>query len=134
MTQRRWFGLIIASCVLCLACAAPRPAALKWVKLGERTVNHALDRDEIAVTVKEGTFRQIRFEVKRRQVTFRDMKVHFANGDVQDVELRRQIPAGGQTRVIDLEGKDRVISKVVFWYNTSRVRGRRAVVELWGQR
>ncbi len=134
MTQRKGYGLILVACVLCLACAAPRPAALKWVKLGERTVNHAVDRDESLVTIKEGTFRKIKLEVKRRQVTFRDVKVHYANGDVQDVQLRRAIPAGGETREIDLTGQNRVITKVVFWYNTTRVRGRRAEVTLWGLR
>ncbi len=131
MMNQRWHSLILIGCLFSLALT---PTHLKWVKLGERTVNHAVDRDEIVVSAKKGVFKKIKLKVKRRKVTFRDVKVHFANGDVQDVALRREIPAGGQTRDIDLEGKNRVITKVVFWYNTTSVRGKRAKVQLLGER
>ena len=131
MMNRRWHSLILIGCLFSLALT---PTHLKWVKLGERTVNHTVDRDEIVVSAKKGVFRKIKLKVKRRKVTFRDVKVHFANGDVQDVTLRREIPAGGETRAIDLEGKNRVIKKVVFWYNTTSVRGKRAKVQLLGER
>ena len=133
MVKFRWYCLIPVFCLLSLA-STPDVFG-KWVKLGQRTVNHGLDRDEISVTVKEGVFDKIKLKVKRRKVTFRDLKVHFGSGDVQDVSLRRAIPAGGETRSIELSGQGRrVIKKVVFWYNTKRVRGKRAVVELWGWR
>lgn len=131
MLNRRWHSLILIGCLFSLAFT---PIQQTWVKLGDRTVNHAVDRDEIKVTIKDGVFKKIKLKVKHRKVTFRDVKVHFANGDVQDVKLRRQIPAGGETRVIDLEGNNRVITKVVFWYSTSRVWGKRAEVALWGWR
>ena len=105
-----------------------------WTKLGERTVNHAIDRDEIHVGARDGTFRRVKLLVRRRAVTFRDVKIHYANGEVQDVKMRRSVPAGGETRAIDLAGRDRVITKVVFRYNTRRVRGKRAIVELYGYR
>ena len=105
-----------------------------WTKLGQRTVNHAIDRDEIRVGVRDGTFRRIKLLVRRRAVTFRDVKIHYANGEVQDVQMRRSVPAGGETRAIDLTGQDRIITKVVFRYNTQRIRGKRALVELYGQR
>ncbi len=133
MLQRQGTTLVLFVCLLSLACAGARPLPDGWERLGSRTVNHAIDRDEISVTARDGTFRKIKLRVRHRQVTFRDVKVHFANGDVQDVELRRAIPAGGETRVIDLAGRNRVITRVVFWYNTTRVRGKRAVVELYGQ-
>ena len=131
MLNRRWHSLILIGCLFSLALT---PTHMKWVKLGERTVNHAVDRDEIVVSAKKGVFRKIKLKVKRRKVTFRDVKVHFANGDVQDVTLRRAIPAGGETRAIDLEGKNRVIKKVVFWYKTTSVQGKRAKVQLLGER
>ncbi len=129
--NQRWHSLILIGCLFSLALT---PTHLKWVKLGERTVNHAVDRDEIVVSAKKGVFRKIKLKVKRRKVTFRSVKVHFANGAVQDVTLRRAIPAGGETRTIDLEGKDRVIKKVVFWYETTSVQGKRAKVQLLGER
>ena len=91
-----------------------------------------MDRDAIPVTVREGTFRGIQLKVRKAGVTFRDVKVYYANGSVEDIKIRRHIPAGGETRVIDLDGRNRVITKVVFWYNTKPGRARRATVELWG--
>lgn len=127
--------LLVACCLGLLAAAAPPASTLaKWKKLGERTVDHAVDRDEIQVGVREGDFRQIKLVVRRRAVTFRDVKIHYRNGGVQDVQLRREIPAGDETRAIDLTGDDRFIEKVVFFYHTTPHRGRRAVVRLYGQR
>ena len=123
--------MLIAFCLFSLAFT---PTHQTWVRLGERKVNHTLDRDEIRVTLKEGVFKKIKLKVKHRKVTFHDVKVYYANGDVQDITLRREIPAGGETRVIDLNGNNRVITKVVFWYNTKRVRGKKAEVVLWGWR
>ncbi len=51
----------------------------------------------------------------------------------RDVEIRRLIPAGGETKEIDLPGGKRVIKKVVFVYKTRRAAKRRAVVALWGK-
>ena len=131
LTHKRFSLLLVAFCLITMAFT---PVQHTWVRLGERTVNHAVDRDEIKVTIKEGVFKKIKLKVKHRKVTFRDVKVYYANGDVQDISLRREIPAGGETRVIDLDGNNRVITKVVFWYNTKRVRGKRAEVVLWGWR
>jgi len=66
-------------------------------------------------------------------VQFRSMTIHFANGERQEVELRSVIPAGGQSRVIDVEGHDRVIRRVEFTYDSQSVRGRQAVVRLFGR-
>jgi hypothetical protein len=52
----------------------------------------------------------------------------------QTIESRSTIPAGGESRAIDLEGTDRVIRSVEFWYDAKTVRGRRAVVRLFGRR
>ena len=131
MVRVSWVALV---CVVLLALDAT--AADSWKKLGDRFVNHSGDRDEISVRLKDGRFNAIQLRVKHRAVHFREVKVHFANGEVQDVVMRRLIPAGGETRVIDLEGDEkRIIEKVVFWYNTrDRGRGRgQAEVELWGR-
>lgn len=125
-------GLLLLLCLTGLRCTSSSRLP-GWALLGERTVNHAVDRDEIRVGVRDGTFRRIKLLVRRRAVTFRDVKVHYANGGVEDIVLRRQVPAGGETRALDLNGRDRVIEKVVFFYNTAPRRGGRAVIQLYGQ-
>ena len=106
----------------------------KWIFLGERTVDRALDRDEIYVTAKDGVFDKIKLEVKRSKVNFHKVVVHYANGSKEEIALRGEIPAGGQTRAIDLEGKKRIIKKVVFYYDTKGLLKKKAKVRLLGHR
>lgn len=131
--QKSWPILLVFCSIFCLACASSNTTA-RWVKLGERTVNHRVERDVIPVTAARGDFRKIKLKVRHRAVTFRAVHVHYRNGRVQKVELRKNIPAGGETRVIDLVGDDRIIKEVTFIYDTATGRGDRAVVQLFGRR
>lgn len=105
----------------------------RWEKLGERKVNYGLDRDEIFVTASEGRFTALKFAVQKSGINMHKMVVHFGNGDTQEIELREEIPAGGESRVINLEGNRRVIRKVVFWYDTKNFADKRAELALWGR-
>jgi hypothetical protein len=120
-------GLII----FMLSTASAQPA--RWEYLGLRKANKSSDRDEIVVTRAEGTFNALKFKVKHRPITLYDMKVHYGNGMVDDIKVRVNIPAGGESRVIDLRGGNRVIKKVVFRYETKTSRGRRAEIRLFGR-
>lgn len=105
-----------------------------WVRLGELHVRDRTDRDTLEVGVKKGRFEAIQLRVKGRAVQFHDLKVHFENGDVQDVALRSVIRAGDRSRVIDLEGGKRAIDRIVFLYDAqTRRRGRGARVEVVGR-
>ncbi|MCB1053475.1 MAG: DUF2541 family protein [Acidobacteria bacterium] len=104
-----------------------------WEKLGERRVNYTADTDVISVGAREGRFSKIKLEVRRNGVDFRKVVVHFKNGDKQEIEVRDHIAAGGQTRVIDLDGNTRVIARVVFHYDTQGMHGKKALVILWGR-
>jgi len=130
MMRRRWPRMAL---VLIVLGAGAAHASGGWELLGDRKVDHGLDRDEIGVTAREGRFRQIQLRVHNAAVVFHDVQVHFGDGTIQDVELRGRIPAGGTTRAIDLDGGRRVIEKVVFWYNTPPARKKRATVKLYGR-
>ncbi len=103
-----------------------------WDFLGKRTVDFGVDRDVIHVTAKEGTFKRIKLEVKKAPVHFREVVVHYRNGQKESIALRDNIPAGGQTRAIDLSGKNRIIKKVVFYYNSKAKVRRKGLVKLYG--
>lgn len=120
---------VFAGALLTLSSVAP-----VWKLLGTRTVNWAVDHDEIIVTGEEGDFEAIQIKVFRAPVHFRSVKVHFRNGGTQEIELREVIPAGGQSRVIDLNGAERIITRIAFWYDTARpAGGGRAVVKVYGR-
>jgi hypothetical protein len=112
--------------------ALPAAADPGWRLLGERSVRLLGDRDEILVTARRGTMRRIRLRVLDQGVEFFDVTVHFANGEQFEAHVRSFIRAGGQTRAIDLPGRDRVIRRVVLTYRTRRGADGRARVQLWG--
>ena len=105
----------------------------RWEKLGQRTVNRRLDRDEIVVTAREGAFTAIKFRVRNSGINMHRLVVHYRNGEKHEVALRNNIPAGGESRVIDLPGRKRIIKKVVFWYDTKGIINDKAVISLWGR-
>ena len=131
MTIARWAGLA-AALVLAVFTAAPR-ADCDWQRLGAREVDHRVDHDEIAVTKSEGTFNAIQLRVQKAPVEFESVTVYFKNGTKQELDVREEVPAGGTTRTIDLQGdyEMRIIRRVEFDYRTAE-RGERAVVQLWG--
>jgi hypothetical protein len=118
--------------VLSLVCAGALARPGRWEYLGARTVTDRLDHDVITVTAARGDFRAIKLAVQWRSVDFHRVVVHYANDDVREVELRQIIPAGGETRVIDLPGDERVIRKVSFWYD-ARSLGGKAKVTLYAR-
>ncbi|MCH2081802.1 MAG: DUF2541 family protein [Saprospiraceae bacterium] len=104
-----------------------------WELLGKKKVNYGLDRDEIMVTAKEGLFSKLHLSVKRAPINLHKLRIHFANGQTQNVEIRKNIAKGGKTRVIDITGGKRVIKKVVMWYDTKNRAKTRAVVQVFGK-
>lgn len=121
--------LLVIGILICITAAQ----AGDWKKLGARNVKHRTEKDVILVGAKEGTFKAIKLTVKKSGIHMLDMKVHFVNGDVFDVEIRNFIPAGGETRVIDLPGVNRRIEKVTFWYKSLKKNDKEARIRLWGK-
>ncbi|HXU30811.1 MAG TPA: hypothetical protein VN851_09570 [Thermoanaerobaculia bacterium] len=125
-------GLLVLGWV---AVALPATAAYRsrWLLLGERSVTDKLDHDTIVVTGARGRFEKIALRVFGRAVQFHDVKVHYGDGFVQDVEIRAVIPADGWSRLIDLSGGRRVIRSIEFWYDAQSLGGE-ATVRVFGQR
>jgi hypothetical protein len=108
--------------------------ARDWRKLGSTTASFSRDRDEIRCASK-GFVRQIVFEVRNTAVNFNDVDVYLANGTKMDVQLRSVVRAGQRSRVIDLPGEARVISKILFRYRSVDAGGKgKAEVVVWGKK
>ncbi len=131
MRHQPWkiLGLFVLFALLSTHCAT----AGSWALLGTKTVKIVGERDVIVVTGAEGTFSKIKLLVKRRGIHIGKIVVHYGNGTSAKVAVRKFIPAGGETRAIDLPGNKRTIKKVVFHYKTKRGAKRRAIVELFGK-
>ena len=125
--------------IAALACALVLTVALAafaddWVVLGRKTVALGTDRDEIWVGSDEGKFKAIKLRVLDTGVEFDRVLVVFRTGRTVEASIREFIPAGGETRVLDLPGRDRVIKKVIMHYTTRPGTLDRAEVEVWGLR
>jgi hypothetical protein len=105
------------------------------VVLGEANVDGGVDHDRIAVTAARGEYRAIQLRVENAPVRFDRVVVHYGNGASEPLAIRHRVPAGSQTRAIDLPGQRRVIESVEFWYERGNWRnGRRPRVVLMGIR
>lgn len=130
----------IMKTTLCLILAAViglvAPASAQdWKFIADKTVDYGVDRDVIHLGDLRDDFRQIKLNVTHAPLRMFDMKIHFDNGEVQDVELRAVIPQGGESRVIDLAGGVRHIEKIEFWYKPG-AQGRKGQsrVAVWGRK
>jgi hypothetical protein len=133
MTRARATSMIGVLFVLA-SCGQLLHAQRGWVYLGEANVDGAIDHDRIVATRARGEFRAIQIRVERAPVEFDRVVVHFGNGSSDPIAIRSRIPAGGQTRVIDLPGNRRVIQSVEFWYMRASRSPQRPKVRLFGRR
>lgn len=119
------------------ASTIPSPAVMVsdkagWHKIGERDVDLVKDRDEILV-VGADRFSAIKFKVTEASIDLLMLEVYYESGDKQDINVGTQIMAGSESRVIDLNGGERNLKKIVFVYKTlPNQKKEKAEVEVWG--
>ncbi|TNE57930.1 MAG: DUF2541 family protein [Alphaproteobacteria bacterium] len=104
-----------------------------WVKLGTRDVSDRTETDTIQLSGHRD-FKKLKFCVKRNPVSFKDVDVYYQNGGHQDISLRSRINAGDCTRVIDLDGGDRDITRIVMRYEETSRKRAHATVVVWGKK
>jgi hypothetical protein len=105
-----------------------------WKFIADKTVNFSVDRDVIHFGDLRDDFRQLKLRVTDGPLKMLDMKIYFDNGSVQDVQLRSLFRQGSESRVIDLDGGLRHLTKIEFWYETvGRAKGK-ARVAVWGKK
>lgn len=131
--MKRSLVAALAAAVALVAVAVAPAADDSWKLLGTRKVTDRVERDFVDVGARRGEFTAVQIRVQGVAVQFREVTIHFVNGKRQTVELRDVIPAGGQSRVLDLAGDDRHIRAVELVYD-SQSHGRRGTVKVWGRR
>jgi hypothetical protein len=97
-----------------VALVAPASAA---DLLGCRKVGFLTDRDVISVGAAKG-YSAIKLTVKDNAIEMLDLDVVYGNGNPDDLQVRSNIPAGGETRWIDLKGGKRAIRQITFVYRS----------------
>jgi hypothetical protein len=104
-----------------------------WFFLGDKRVGFGVDHDVIHFGNWKDDVRQIKLKITDGPLKMYDMKIHFDNGTTQDVQLRSRFGQGSESRVIDMDGGLRHLSKIEFWYETKGFARGRSRVAVWGR-
>lgn len=103
-----------------------------WHKIGETTVDFRSDKDVIYV-VGADKFKSLFIKVTDAPLRMEDAEVYFDNGNKQVIQVRTNFKAGTKSQIVDLDGGERNLKKVVFNYQTiPNFKVDKAHVELWG--
>jgi len=112
----------------------PGPAGT-WRLLGTTHANHSADHDVIIVQGPYDNFRKIKFKVTDAPLNLMHLVVTYDNGVPDKIDIRQNIPKGGESRVIDLKGVGkRSLRKIEFWYDTKGFLNGKADVTVFGMK
>lgn len=109
-----------------------------WVLLGRQKAEMlSKDADVFEVGRDKGRFRAISLIARRNTVQIRAIRIIYANGSSEDVELTGEL-ADGKLRVdeasdpIDLKGRERSIDRIEIVHRSKLSLKGAGVIELWG--
>ena len=126
-------SLAVATLFFVSTAFTPAPATREWFFLGDKSVGFGVDHDVIHFGNWRDDVSQIRLRITDGPLKMYSMKVYFDNGGVQDVELRNRFAQGSESRIIDLNGGLRHLSKIEFWYETKGFLRGKSRVAVWGR-
>jgi hypothetical protein len=106
-----------------------------WVLIGQTHADHGADHDGIVVKGPFDAFRKIKFKVTDAPLHMQHMVVTYDNGQPDKIDVRQEIPQGGESRSIDLKGiGKRHVRRIDFWYDTKGFLKGKADVTVFGQK
>jgi len=110
-------------------------AAGTWKLIGQTHADHGADHDTIIVKGPFDNFRKIKFKVTDAPLNMQHMVVTYDNGAPDKIEVRQNIPQGGESRAIDLRGiGKRSVRRIDFWYDTQGFLKGKADVTVFGMK
>jgi hypothetical protein len=110
-------------------------AAGTWRLIGQTHADHAADHDTVVVKGPYDNFRKVKFKVTDAPLNMQHMVVTYDNGAPENIDIRQNIPKGGESRAIDLRGVGkRSLRRIDFWYDTKGFLNGKADVTLFGMK
>jgi hypothetical protein len=106
-----------------------------WRLIGTTQADFKADHDAIVVAGPFDDFRKVKFKVTDAPLNLMHLVITYDNGRPDKIEVRENIPQGGESRVIDLKGAGkRSIRKIEFWYDTKGVLRGKANITIFGMK
>lgn len=104
-----------------------------WFFLEDKKVGFGVDHDVIHFGNWRDDVRQLKLKITDGPLKMYNMKIHFDNGTTQNVSMRFRFAQGSESRVIDLDGGLRHLTKIEFTYETKGFARGRSRVAVWGR-
>lgn len=106
-----------------------------WRELGRVKAGHNGDHDRIEIIGKHDTFRRIKIRVENSPLKLKKMVVLYdGDGAPENIDIKDELPKGGESRAIDLKGGKRKLKSVEFWFETKGFLNGKAEVILYGDK
>jgi hypothetical protein len=103
-----------------------------WHKIGEVKADFKMETQSIAV-VGADKFKSIKLKVTDAPINIENVSVTYEDGESENINVRNELKAGAETRIIDLKNGPREIKRINFTYKTlPNVKEDKAHVELYG--
>lgn len=136
--KKTGFMLIIMLAIFCYTeMYAQKPAVVSsnepgWQHIGQTTASFKTQNESIEVLGAD-EFTAIKLKVTEAPLHLERLQVFYESGDMEEIDVRKDISADDETRVIKLKHPDRDIDKVAFTYKTTaNEKGEKADVALYG--
>ena len=130
--------IVIASFIVVIFAASATVASAQgrgWRNLGTKEVTDRLEEDNFNIGAIRGQFTRLRFRVGRNPVRIERMVITYTSGERDEIQVAERIGAYRYSRIIDVEGQDRYIRNVRFWWSAASLGRRRSTtVTLFGRR
>jgi hypothetical protein len=104
-----------------------------WRYLGDKSVRFGVDNDVLHFGNWSDDVRQLKLKITDGPLKMYSMIIHFDNGTTQSVSMRFSFAQGSESRVIDLDGGLRHLTKITFKYETKGFAKGKSRVAVWGR-
>src|SRR5882672_10595749 len=109
-------------CITLMVAMAQEPAIMfskkpGWHKIGEVKADFKMENESIAVMGAD-KFKSILLKVTDAPINIANVEVLYESGDKEDFDVKKEMKANSETRVIDLKRPNQEIKKVIFTYKT----------------
>lgn len=134
LRKRRTAAASIATLALAaLSMTTALAAEPGWTVLGRTQASHKKDHDVVVVRGPADNYHALKFKVKDAPLNLHAVEVTYDNNTRERLDVRQNIPRGGESRPINLRGGKRSLRRVEFWYDTKGMGQGRADVTVLGR-
>jgi len=105
-----------------------------WQELGTVTVSDTVNHDDIVLT-GSAEFKSIKFKAFDVPINIVNVNIIYQNGKVDKLDIKYEVPAGGDSRIIDLKYNKIRVRRIMIWYKSDALpKGGTAKLALWGMK